>query len=175
MGYVIALTVGALTIISRWKDMRTYFRRRRWVPYFVLVLVFFLIFHFVLRVSYWSYLSYSILHVTENDVVGYMKPNQSVIFAMQDFIYYKRFVAASYSHPHFYIIKLLQDGGLYSFLVYPIGAFVIALFWTYGHEVLEVLRLRVPEIVCRKMRKSDCNKANSSTPAGSIDWSMENL
>jgi hypothetical protein len=70
-GYIIALTVGLLSIISRWDELWGYFRERKikkWLFAVFLSAIIGFIWYFFLRVVYWATLSDQVMLVSFSDL-----------------------------------------------------------------------------------------------------------
>ena len=70
-GYIIALTVGLLTIISRWNDLWTYFSEspsKEVILLLILSAILGLIWYFSLRVIYWATLSDQVMLVFASEI-----------------------------------------------------------------------------------------------------------
>lgn len=70
-GYIIALIVGALTLISKWD---IFFSNGVWVQYAFFLIISFIVsagFFFTSRLFYWSYLNSGVLSLTQSDFEKY--------------------------------------------------------------------------------------------------------
>ena len=79
-GYIIALMVGFLTLVSRWEA----FAETIFLLYFLFSLVISLGVYLVSRIIFWSLLAYGTLFVTENEVRAPEIEGNTVIGRMQN-------------------------------------------------------------------------------------------
>jgi hypothetical protein len=131
-GYIIALTVGLLTIISRWSDLQTYFQPgtyRKITLLLILSCVFGLILYFSFRVIFWATLSDQVMLITENGVI-ISGSSPTYISALQNAAL-NRFESYISNNPILFLAWLTRVSPHLVFALgfLPSGIFLSGIFW----------------------------------------------
>jgi hypothetical protein len=134
-GYIIALTVGLLTIISRWNDLLTYFKQSLCKEVLLLLVlsgILGLICYFSLRVKYWATLSDQVMLVRFNDL-NINDENPTYIAALQNNAIGKLKDAGNRSRLTFFAFLTKEQPWLILFNGSMVSAILLSIiFWKFG-------------------------------------------